>query len=112
MKPTPSKRGAVDPFFVMEVMKAAALREAAGGDVIHMEVGQPSTPAPRKAIEAAMAAMQRDPLGYTLALGIPELRQAISRHYRNYYGLDVPAERIIVTTGSSTGFQLAFLSAF
>ncbi|HEX6956883.1 MAG TPA: aminotransferase class I/II-fold pyridoxal phosphate-dependent enzyme [Ferrovibrio sp.] len=108
----PSKRGAIDPFFVMEVMKAAAERKAAGGDVIHMEVGQPSTPAPRKAIEAATAAARRDPLGYTLALGIPELRNAIARHYRDYYGLAVPAERIVVTTGSSAGFQLAFLAAF
>lgn len=108
----PSRRGAIDPFFVMEVMKAAADREAAGGDVIHMEVGQPSTPAPRKAIEAATAAAQRDPLGYTLALGIPDLRMAISRHYCDYYGLDVPMERIVITTGSSAGFLLAFLSAF
>ena len=111
-KPSPSKRGAIDPFYVMEVMKAAAEREAAGGDVIHMEVGQPSTPAPRRAIDAAMAAAQRDTLGYTLALGIPELRAAISKHYRDYYGLAVPAERIVVTTGSSAGFLLAFLSAF
>jgi len=110
--PHPSRRGAIDPFYVMEVMKAAAAREAAGGDVIHMEVGQPSTPAPRRAIEAAVTAAQRDPLGYTLALGIPELRAAISRHYRDYYGLTVPVERIVVTTGSSAGFQLAFLAAF
>lgn len=108
----PSKRGAIDPFYVMEVMKAAAEREAAGGDVIHMEVGQPSTPAPRRAIEAAVAAAQREPLGYTLALGIPELRAALSKHYRDYYGLNVPAERIVVTTGSSAGFLLAFLAAF
>ncbi|MFC3677688.1 pyridoxal phosphate-dependent aminotransferase [Ferrovibrio xuzhouensis] len=110
--PQPSRRGAIDPFYVMEVMKAAAARAAAGGDVIHMEVGQPSTPAPQAAIKAAVAAAQREPLGYTLALGIPELRAAIARHYRDYYGLDVPMERIVVTTGSSAGFQLAFLSAF
>jgi len=108
----PSKRGAIDPFYVMEVMKAAAEREAAGGDVIHMEVGQPSTPAPRAAIAAAVAAAQREPLGYTLALGVPQLREAIAKHYRDYYGLAVPAERIIVTTGSSAGFLLAFLAAF
>jgi len=112
MPPSPSRRGAIDPFFVMEVMKAAAARAAAGGDVIHMEVGQPSTAAPRAAIAAAVAAAQREPLGYTLALGIPELREAISGHYRQYYGLNVPAERIVVTTGSSAGFQLAFLAAF
>lgn len=112
MSLTPSRRGAIDPFFVMEVMKAAAARAAAGGDVIHMEVGQPATAAPQAAIQAAVAAAQREPLGYTLALGIPELRAAISGHYRQYYGLDVPAERIVVTTGSSAGFQLAFLAAF
>jgi len=109
---TPSRRGATAPFYVMEVMKAAASREAEGGDVIHMEVGQPSTPAPRAAIAAAIEAAQRDPLGYTLALGIPPLREAISRHYRSYYGLNVPPERIVVTTGSSAGFLLAFLAAF
>jgi len=112
LKPLPSKRGNIDPFFVMEVMKAAAAREAEGGDVIHMEVGQPSTPAPRAAIEAATRAAQADPLGYTLALGSEPLRAAIARHYKDYYGLDVPAERIVVTTGSSAGFQLAFLAAF
>ncbi|MBX3456189.1 aminotransferase class I/II-fold pyridoxal phosphate-dependent enzyme [Ferrovibrio sp.] len=112
LKPLPSKRGNIDPFFVMEVMKAAAAREAEGGDVIHMEVGQPSTPAPRAAIEAALREAQRDPLGYTLALGLAPLREAIARHYRDYYGLSVPAERIVVTTGSSAGFQLAFLAAF
>ncbi len=112
MSPSPSRRGAIDPFFVMEVMKAAAARAAAGGDVIHMEVGQPSTAAPRAAVQAAVAAAQREPLGYTLALGIPALREAISGHYRQYYGLSVPAERIVVTTGSSAGFQLAFLAAF
>ncbi len=112
LKPLPSKRGNIDPFFVMEVMKAAAAREAEGGDVIHMEVGQPSTPAPRAAIEAAVREAQRDPLGYTLALGLAPLREAIARHYRDYYGLSVPPERIVVTTGSSAGFQLAFLAAF
>jgi aspartate/methionine/tyrosine aminotransferase len=112
MSPSPSRRGAIDPFFVMEVMKAAAARAAAGGDVIHMEVGQPSTAAPRAAVQAAVAAAQREPLGYTLALGIPALREAIAGHYRQYYGLSVPAERIVVTTGSSAGFQLAFLAAF
>jgi len=77
-----------------------------------MEVGQPSTPAPKAAIEAATAASLREPLGYTLALGTAELRAAISKHYKIYYGLDVPIERIVVTTGSSAGFLLAFLAAF
>jgi aspartate/methionine/tyrosine aminotransferase len=107
-----SRRGAIAPFFVMEVMKAAARREAAGGDVLHMEVGQPSTPAPRKVLEAANRALAGDRLGYTDALGIPPLREAIAKHYRTYYGIAVAPERIVVTTGSSTGFLLAFLAAF
>ncbi|HYM30624.1 MAG TPA: aminotransferase class I/II-fold pyridoxal phosphate-dependent enzyme [Candidatus Cybelea sp.] len=107
-----SRRSAIAPFFVMEVMKAAAAREAAGGEVLHMEVGQPSTPAPRKVIEAARKAVASERLGYTDALGIPPLREAISGHYRGYYGINVPPERIVVTTGSSTAFQLAFLAAF
>jgi len=110
--PKPARRGAIDPFFVMEVMKAAAARQAAGGDVIHMEVGQPSTPAPRKALEAVERALRSETLGYTDALGIPSLREGISRHYRTYYGVDVPAERIVVTTGSSGAFLFAFLAAF
>ncbi|MFX5752242.1 aspartate aminotransferase, partial [Acinetobacter baumannii] len=79
-----SRRGAIDPFHVMEVMKAAAAREEAGAEVLHMEVGQPSTGAPRKAIEALTAAMAAGPLGYTDAFGTPELRAGISRHYRRF----------------------------
>jgi len=108
----PSRRGQVSPFIVMDVMAAAAAREAAGGDVLHLEVGQPSTPAPRGVLEAARRALDSDRIGYTLALGIPELRERIARHYRDWYGIAVPAERIAVTTGSSAGFQLAFLAAF
>lgn len=110
--PKPSRRGRIDPFYVMEVMKAANDRQLAGGDVLHMEVGQPSTPAPRKAREAVAAALGRDTLGYTEALGIPALREGIARHYSRYYGADVPAERIVITTGSSGAFLLAFLAAF
>lgn len=110
--PKPATRGSIDPFFVMEVMKAAAAREKAGGDVIHMEVGQPSTPAPRKALEAVERALRTQTLGYTDALGIPPLREAIARHYKTYYGVAVPAERIVVTTGSSGAFLFAFLAAF
>ncbi|MEQ8587625.1 MAG: aminotransferase class I/II-fold pyridoxal phosphate-dependent enzyme [Thalassobaculaceae bacterium] len=108
----PSTRGDVDPFIVMRVMAEAAEREAAGGDVLHLEVGQPSTPAPKGVLEAARAALDTDRIGYTLALGLPELRERISRHYRDWYGVSVPIERIAVTTGSSGGFTLAFLAAF
>lgn len=108
-----SPRGAdISPFIVMEVMKAAAEREAAGREVIHMEVGQPGTRAPAKVLAAAKAALEKELIGYTGALGIPALRDAISRHYHNFYGIEVPSERIIVTTGSSGAFLLSFLSAF
>ncbi len=96
----------------MDVMSAAADREAAGGDVLHLEVGQPSTPAPQGVLAAARAALEGDRIGYTLALGIPELRERISAHYRNWYSVDVSIDRIAVTTGSSAGFQLGFLAAF
>ncbi len=96
----------------MDIMRAANERQASGHDVIHMEVGQPGTPAPRIAREAMKTAIDRDVLGYTDALGIPALRERIARHYRSAYGLDVGAERIVVTAGSSAGFVLAFLALF
>jgi aspartate/methionine/tyrosine aminotransferase len=104
--------GAVEAFIVMDVMAAAAEQEAAGGSVIHLEVGQPSTPAPRGALAAAHAALYNDRIGYVAALGIPALRERIARHYRERYGADVAADRVIVTTGSSGGFPLAFLASF
>jgi aspartate/methionine/tyrosine aminotransferase len=108
----PSRRSAVEPFLVMEVMRAAIDREQAGGRVIHMEVGQPGAPAPTPVIEAARAALADGRFGYTEALGIRALRSRIARHYGEAYGLDVSPDRIAVTTGSSAGFNLAFLSAF
>lgn len=108
-----SKRGNVPPFFVMEVMRAAAEREAAGLEVLHMEVGQPSTGAPRGVAEAAAKALSgSDPLGYTTALGIPPLRAAIARWYKDRYKVSVPEQNVCVTTGSSGAFQLGFLAAF
>ena len=107
-----SERSAVPPFIVMDVMEAAAAREAQGHKVIHMEVGQPGTPAPRAALAAVKQALDCDTLGYTVALGLPALRQRIAQHYRQRYGLAVAPERIIVTTGSSAGFVLAFLALF
>jgi len=106
------RAGGVDPFIVMDVMAAAAEKEAAGDTVIHLEVGQPSTPAPKSALAAAHAALDSDRIGYVAALGMPALRERISRHYRDVYKVDVPAERVIVTTGSSGGFPLAFLASF
>ncbi|MDP6832045.1 MAG: aminotransferase class I/II-fold pyridoxal phosphate-dependent enzyme [Alphaproteobacteria bacterium] len=107
-----SKRGDIPPFIVMDVMKAAAEHEAAGEGVLHMEVGQPSTPAPKGVVAAAKQALDGDVLGYTLATGIEPLRRRIARHYRDFYGVEIPAERICVTTGSSAGFLLTFLAAF
>ncbi|MBX9824251.1 MAG: aminotransferase class I/II-fold pyridoxal phosphate-dependent enzyme [Xanthobacteraceae bacterium] len=108
----PSARSDVPAFMVMDVMAAAARIEAAGGRVIHMEVGQPAAGAPRPAVEAASAALGSGPLGYTGSLGIPSLRTRIARHYADAYGHTVEADRVIVTTGSSAGFVLAFLSMF
>lgn len=107
-----SKRGMVPPFIVMDVMRAAAGREASGNHVLHLEVGQPSTAAPGKVIEAAKRALESDKIGYTLALGQEPLRERIAHHYADYYGVAVDPKQVIVTTGSSTGFLLAFLSAF
>src|SRR5436190_2009095 len=107
-----SLRSDVPPFIVMDVMEAAAAREAQGHKVIHMEVGQPGTPAPRAALDAVKRALDRETLGYTVALGLPELRARIAGHYRQRYGVDVAPERVVVTTGSSAGFVLAFLALF
>ena len=107
-----SQRGAIPRFIVMEVMKAAAEREAAGERVLHMEVGQPSTRAPQGVVDAAKQALDDDLLGYTLTMGFDGLRARIAQHYQDFYGLVVPEERICVTTGSSAAFLLTFLAAF
>jgi len=109
---TPSSRSNVPPFIVMDVMSAAARIEAQGGRVIHMEVGQPAAPAPATAIAAAKRALERGQIGYTEALGIPSLRTRIARHYGEVYDLDLDPARVVVTTGSSAGFILAFLTLF
>jgi len=108
----PSRRSDVPPFIVMDVMAAAARIEAAGGRVIHMEVGQPAAPAPKTAIAAAQAALTSGRIGYTETLGIASLRARIARHYADTHLLDVDPERIVVTTGSSGAFVLAFLALF
>lgn len=108
----PSKRSDVPPFIVMDVMAAAAAIEAKGGRVIHMEVGQPFHPAPETARTAAKAALIHGRIGYTEALGISSLRSRIARHYQDTYGLGLDPARVVVTTGSSGGFILAFLALF
>jgi aspartate/methionine/tyrosine aminotransferase len=107
-----ARRGQVPPFIVMDVMRAANERAAAGADVLHLEVGQPSTAAPAGVIAAAQAALGRDVLGYTDSLGLPELRQRIARHYQDFYGVAVDPARVVLTTGSSGAFILAFLASF
>ena len=107
-----AKRANIAPFYAMEVLRAANARAATGAEVLHMEVGEPSGGAPAGVIDAAKRALDAERIGYTEALGIPALREGLSRHCREVYGLDIPAERIVVTTGSSGGFLLAFLSAF
>ena len=107
----PSARSDVPPFMVMDVMAAAARIESRGGRVVHMEVGQPAAPAPGPALRAAQAALGGR-IAYTETLGIPSLRARIARHYAETYGYDLDPARVVVTTGSSGGFILAFLSLF
>ena len=107
-----SRRGAIPPFIVMDVMQAAAEREAEGKATYHLEVGQPGTRAPAGVLEAAHRALESQRLGYTVAVGVPELRSVIARHYQSYYGATVDPSRVVVTTGSTGGFVLSFLAAF
>ncbi|SFI43159.1 pyridoxal phosphate-dependent aminotransferase [Jannaschia pohangensis] len=107
-----SERSGVDPFIVMDVMEQARRAEAAGRSVIHMEVGQPGTAAPEVARAGLARAMEAGPLGYTVALGLPELRAKIAELYGKWYGLDLDPGRIVVTAGSSAGFLLAFTTLF
>jgi aspartate/methionine/tyrosine aminotransferase len=96
----------IAPFHVMEVQTAARALEAAGRTVIHMEIGEPDFPTPEPVIAAAQAALAGGAIYYTSALGIPALRDAIARHYRDHYGVTVSPERIVVTAGSSAALLL------
>lgn len=110
--PKPSKRSQIPPFYALEVLSEANRLEAEGRSIIHMEVGQPATGALSTAVEALKKAVDEHPLGYTESAGRPELRQRIARHYRDWYGVEVDPERILVTLGASGAFVLSFLSAF
>ena len=107
-----SLRSSIASFIVMDVMRAAATKEAQGSHIVHMEVGQPSTPAPRAARAAVKRALDADALGYTMALGTDALRERIAAHYQSMYGLEVSQSRVVVTGGSSAAFVLAFLAIF
>lgn len=107
-----SARSSVEPFHAMDVLAEANRLRGEGRDIVSMAVGQPSAPAPEAVLEAAARSLKDGRIGYTDALGIPALREAISQHYHEHYGLAVPPGRIVVTTGSSAGFNLAFLAMF
>ena len=108
----PSRRGLVPPFIAMDVLRAANERQAEGAEIIHLEVGQPGSSAPEPVLAAARRALDSEPIGYTDALGIAPLRQAIAAHYQAQYGIAVDSGEVVVTTGSSAAFLLAFLAAF
>ena len=107
-----STRSQVDPFIVMDVMQAASAAEAAGRHIIHMEVGQPGTGAPSGATAALARAMDQGSLGYTVALGLPALRARIAQMYGEWYNVDLDPNRVVITSGSSGGFILAFTALF
>ncbi len=107
-----ASRAAVPPFHVMDLLALAADRQRTHGDLVNMVAGQPSTRAPQPVIAAARRALDEQLLGYTVATGIPELREAICGHHARVHGLEVSADEVVVTTGSSGGFLLAFLAAF
>lgn len=111
MEPRADRLSRIAPFEVMEVLALAQRLEAEGHDVIHLEVGEPDFPTPERVVEAAARAMRDRPMGYTPALGLPDLREAISGWYASALGADVPAERIIVTAGSSAALLLALGAA-
>jgi aspartate/methionine/tyrosine aminotransferase len=107
-----SRRSGVDPFIVMDVMEAARAAEEAGRDIVHMEVGQPGSGAPEAARRRLAEEMEKGPLGYTVALGRPDLRAAIAALYGEWYGIDLDPARVILTSGASGGFLLAFTALF
>jgi aspartate/methionine/tyrosine aminotransferase len=105
-------RAGIPPFYVMDVWLAAAERQRTHGDLVNLSAGQPSTGAPEPVRAAAAAALAANQLGYTIALGIPELREAIAGSYAELHGLSVDPNDVVVTTGSSGGFLLTFLACF
>ena len=108
-----SRRSRISPFLVMDVMEDARKLEVSGRDIVHMEVGQPGTPAPKAALDRLSAEISTGaPMGYTVALGLPELREGIARLYKTRHGIDLDPARVVITSGSSCAFILAFLALF
>ncbi|MBI1866887.1 MAG: aminotransferase class I/II-fold pyridoxal phosphate-dependent enzyme [Methylocystis sp.] len=110
--PAPSKRSAIAPFMAMDVLREAKALERSGRHIVHMELGEPGVATPRSVRAAAMAALETGVIGYGEALGRASLRARIARRYAENYGVEVALERVVVTTGSSGAFALAFLAAF
>jgi aspartate/methionine/tyrosine aminotransferase len=109
---SPSRRSAVAPFIAMDVLRETRKLEREGRRIVHMELGEPGAPAPLAARQAAERALREGAIGYAEALGRPELRHRIARHYAEAYGVEISPERVIVTTGSSGAFLLACLAGF
>jgi aspartate/methionine/tyrosine aminotransferase len=105
-------RAGIPPFYVMDVWLAAAERQRTHGDLVNLSAGQPGAKAPAPVRAAAVDALTNHNLGYTVALGIPELREAIAASYPAHYGVPVSPDEVVVTTGSTNGFLLAFLACF
>jgi len=112
VNPHVARRAGIPPFYVMDVWLAAAERQRTHGDLVNLSAGQPSAGAPGPVVAAATRALATNKLGYTVALGIPELREAIADSYSSRYGLAVGCDDVVLTTGSSGGFLLAFLACF
>ena len=108
----PSRRSAVAAFLALDVLGAAGALERAGRDIVHLELGEPGAPSPRPVLEAARAALDLGRIAYTESLGRPSLRARIAAHYQETHGVAVDPSRVVVTTGSSAGFILAFLALF
>ena len=107
-----SRRSAVEPFHAMDILAEANRLADLGKPIISMALGQPSDPAPKSALEAAKRALENGRIGYTNALGMESLRHRIAQFYADHYSIEVEPERVAVTTGSSSGFNLAFLALF
>ncbi len=107
-----AQRANVPPFHVMDLLAAAQRRQASHGDLVNFVAGQPSTGAPRAVREEAKRLLEEEVLGYTVATGVPGLREAVAGHHRRTSGIDVRLDDVVITTGSSGGFLLAFLAAF
>ena len=107
-----AQRANVPPFHVMDLLAAAQRRQLTHGDLVNFVAGQPSTGAPQSVRTEAKRLLDEEVLGYTVATGVPGLREAVAAHHRRTSGIDVSLDDVVITTGSSGGFLLAFLAAF